>query len=898
MPIPILTSKLQIPPLRPNLVQRPDLMTRLNAGLHRKLTLISAPAGFGKTTVTSSWITQHKITTAWVSLDERDGDPSRFLAHLIAAMQTFDDDIGRLASEALHTVQPLAMDAVFTSLFNEIVVIPHDFWLVLDDYHVLQSPEIDEAMTFLLDNLPPQMHLVIITREDPQLPLSRLRVRDQLTELRADQLRFTLRETSTFLNQVMNLTLSASDIEALEKRTEGWVAGLQLAALSLRERADTQEFIRAFTGNHRFVVDYLLEEVLQRQPSDVREFLLHTSILDHLNSPLCDAVTGRNNSQKTLETLERHNLFVITLDDERGWYRYYHLFGDALYSMLKNKFPEYLSGLHQRASDWYSKNNHPFEAIQHTLLADNFEQAAALIELRWASMSESYQSDLWFKWVSQLPETIILKHPVLCLGYGWVKLQRGDFETAEVWFQRAERWLDATPEDQQQMVISDQQQFEELPASLHHARGYLALTLGDTPVALQYAEQTLELNRHRHHVNYMQGMVMRGLAHLANGDLIHANQILSDFIAYLETTSHISDATEMVFIIGDIRITLGQLHAAHQAYENAFRFLARHGRTAVIGLEDLHRGIADVYLVWHQLTLAEENILAAQEIGEQGVTRPNWLSRLYTTQAQLKIAQGDLETAIELLNEAERQATPIPVLIKQPIPAMRANVWIRQGKLDAAQRWAHEQGLSADGDITYLQEYDYFVLARLQLARYRTQPSDNLRISTHDLLTRLQRSASAGKRTSHTIESLILEALLYDAQHEPTLAMQSLHQVLELAAPEGHVRPFVDEGQAIINLLRDAITQQITPDYTMRLLAAFDNPNSPRSEAQPLVDPLSERELDVLRLLKTELSGPEIARELYISLSTMRTHTRNIYGKLGVNNRRAAVRRATELTLF
>jgi LuxR family maltose regulon positive regulatory protein len=396
----------------------------------------------------------------------------------------------------------------------------------------------------------------------------------------------------------------------------------------------------------------------------------------------------------------------------------------------------------------------------------------------------------------------------------------------------------------------------------------------------------------------MQGMVMRGLAHLANGDLVEANETLSDFTAYLEATRHISDATEMVFIIGDIRITLGQLHAALQIYENAFRFLARHGHTAVLGLEDLYRGVADVHLAWYQLSLAEENIHAAEETGEHGITRPNWLSRFYVTQAQLKIAQGDLETALDLLDEAERQTTPLPVLIKQPIPAMRANVWIRQGKLDSAQRWAHEQGLSVDGDITYLQEYDYLVLARLQLARYRTQPSDNLRTSTYDLLARLQRSASAGKRTSHTIESLILEALLYDAQHEPTLAIQSLHQALELAAPEGHVRPFVDEGQAIIDLLRDAVTQQIKTNYIRRLLAAFDNRTALHPEAQSLVDPLSDRELDVLRLLHTDLSGPEIARELFISLSTMRTHTRNIYGKLGVNNRRAAVRRATELTLI
>jgi LuxR family maltose regulon positive regulatory protein len=644
------------------------------------------------------------------------------------------------------------------------------------------------------------------------------------------------------------------------------------------------------------------KKVLHRQPPLVRDFLLYTSILDHLNGSLCDAVTGRDDSQHTLETLEHNNLFLVPLDDERDWYRYHHLFGDALHSMLKSKWPDHIAMLNQRASDWYSEHNRPHEAIQHALLAENFEQAANRIEITWSTMSESYQSDQWFEWASQLPEAIVLRHPVLCLGYGWVKFGHGDFETAEMWFQRVEDWLDATPEKQKQMVVNDPQQFEELPASLHHARGYLALTMGDTSAAIQYAEPTLKLNRHYHHVNYMQGMVMRGLAYLANGDLIQANQTLSDFIAYLETTSHISDATEMIFIIGDIRITLGQLHTAHQAYENAFRFLARHGRTTVIGLEDLHRGIADVYLVWHQLTLAGENILAAQEIGEQGITRPNWFSRLYTTQAQLRIAQGDMDAALHLLDEAERETTPLPILLKQPISAMRANVWIRQGKLDATQRWAHQRGLSEQDDITYLQEYDYVVLARLQLARYKAQPSDQLRVSIHNLLAKLYQTAYTGGRMSHVIEVLILKALMYDAQQEPSLAVETLSKVLILAEPEGHVRPFVDEGQPMADLLHRAAQQKITLDYTSRLLTAFDNPASPRTKEHPLIDPLSdplsERELDVLRLLHTDLSGPEIARELFISLSTMRTHTRNIYSKLGVNNRRTAVRRATELALL
>ncbi|MCB9437347.1 MAG: helix-turn-helix transcriptional regulator [Anaerolineales bacterium] len=894
----ILSSKLQMPLLRPDLVQRSRLIDYLNAGLYRKLTLISAPAGFGKTTVASTWIAQSNYPTAWLSLDGRDNDSARFLRYIIAAIQRIDADIGQLASEVLQAGQQSSIEAVLTSLLNEIAVIPDDFWLVLDDYHLLESPEIDDALRFLLEHLPAQMHLVIITREDPQLPLSRLRVRDQLTELRVADLRFTVDEAAEFLNHAMGLTLSAQDIDALEKRTEGWVAGLQLAALSLQGRTDATDFIQAFTGSHRFIVDYLLEEVLHRQSETMREFLLYTSILGQMNGSLCDAVTQRNDSQKVLEVLERSNLFVIALDDERGWYRYHHLFGDALYNALNNEYPEHIPVLHRWASDWYVKQGQLQEAIEHALLANDFKQAADLIETIWPKMDENYQSGQWFEWASRLPEAVVLNHPILCLGYGWVKLLHGDLDMAEIWFQRAERWLDAPSEQHKQMAVIDQRLFEELPASICHARGYRALTMGDIQTAVQFAAQSLRLNRHHDHPNYGRGLVLHGLAQLANGDLIKADQTFSDFTAYMEAAGNIMDATELVFIIGDIRITLGRLHDAYHAYNNAFQFLARQGNPSVIGLEDLYRGIADVYLMRNQLVLAEENLLAAEELGEQGIIRPNWQSRLYATQAQLEIAQGDFATALQLLHEAEQQLVPTPVFLNHSIHALKARVWIRQGKLDVAQRWARQQGLSPDGDITYLREYEYLTFTLLQIALYQAQPSDILRTSTHNLLDRLYATTHDSGRIAHVIEVFILRALMYTAQHEIPLALNALHQALVLAEPESYIRLFVDGGQPIADLLREAEAQVIMPNYVHQLLAAFDAPTPPPPAAQALIDPLSDRELDVLRLLHTDLSGPEIARQLVVSLSTMRTHTRSIYSKLDVNNRRAAVRRAQELALL
>ena len=399
----ILSTKLFIPPTRPELVHRPRLIERLDEGLHRKLTLISAPAGFGKTTLLSEWVADCERPAAWLSLDDGDNDPSRFLAYLVVALQTIAANFGEGLLGVLQSPQPPPTDSILTTLLNEITTIPDDSVLVLDDYHLIDAKPVDDALTFMLEHLPPQVHLVIATREDPNLPLARLRARGQLTELRVTDLRFSPSEATEFFSQVMGLNLSAEEVTVLETCTEGWIAGLQLAALSIRGREDVPTFIRAFAGDNRYIVDYLVEEVLKRQSERIRHFLLQTSILERLSGSLCDAVTGQEDGRGMLEVLERGNLFVVPLDDKRQWFRYHHLFADVLHAHSMEEQPDQVRTLHLRASAWYEHNGSPSDAIRHALAAEDFERAAGLVELAWPAMHESYQSTTWLGWVKRCP---------------------------------------------------------------------------------------------------------------------------------------------------------------------------------------------------------------------------------------------------------------------------------------------------------------------------------------------------------------------------------------------------------------------------------------------------------------------------------------------------------------
>ena len=890
----LLLTKLYVPPPRSNLVFRPRLVEQLNKGLSsgRKLTLISAPAGFGKTTLVSEWIAGCERPVAWLSLDEGDNDPTRFLTYLVAALQTIAANIGAGVLAALQSPQPPPSESILTTLLNEITTLPDHFILVLDDYHVIDSKPVDEALTFLLEHLPPQMHLVIATREDPHLPLARLRARSQLTELRAADLRFTPSEAAEFLNQVMGLNLSAEDIAALETRTEGWIAGLQLAALSMQGHQDAASFIKSFTGSHHFVLDYLVEEVLGQQSESVQAFLLRTSILDRMCGPLCDAVlpapstSGQETAgQETLEYLERANLFIVPLDNERRWYRYHHLFGDLLRQRLGK--PKEFAEFNLRASQWHEENGDLGAAFHHAIAAGDFVRAAGLAEAAWQGMEESFRTAAWLGWVKKLPEEVIRVRPVLCTLLGWAFANAGEPEASELRLQDAERCLDGSD-------VANEAQLKPLPAMIALARAYNAQVQGNPVTTVKYAELALQIIPEDDFVWRAKAISTLEVTHWASGNLESAIRGIGDWMESMTQLGNHVFVVASAFAVADLLVGLGRLSEAERTYQDALQLAAQHGPEAEHITAHHHLGLSMIYRQRGDDTLAAHHMNRAAELGLQ-TTLVDWLYRWHVAQAQLKEAAGDLETALALLDEAKRVYIQTLVPDLRPIASLKAHIYLKQGRPDKARAWAAERGLSLADEVSYLHEFEHLTLARLEIAN----PLVNA------LLARLLQAAEAQKRRGSALDILLVQALAHEVQGNRPQALAALERSLALAEPEGYVRIFVDEGEAMRLLIEKQSRNRDHPlsDYVDKLLAAFTRPvAAPKSaiihQKSDMIEPLSERELEVLKLLRSELSGPEIAGQLIVSLNTFRTHTKNIFNKLGVNNRQAAVRRAQELDLF
>ncbi len=891
MTTPILATKLYIPPPRPKVVHRPRLIERLNEGLHqnqdlhqsqgfgRKLTLISAPAGFGKTTLVSEWVQAMggvipPMVIAWLSLDEGDNDPTRFLVYLITALQSIDANLAQGALSGLQSAQPPATEMILVSLINEIAATSVKIILVLDDYHWIDARPIHEALTYFLEHLPPQIHLVISTREDPQLPLARLRVRGELAELRADDLRFTPSEAAEFLNQAMGLNLSEEHISALEARTEGWIAGLQLAAISMRGCRDTASFIRSFTGSHHFVMDYLVEEILQQQPERIQSFLLRTSILDRLCGPLCDAVLldSSNSGQETLEYLEGANLFLVPLDNERRWYRYHHLFADLLRQRLNQQQPEAVAELHSRASIWYEKNGQEIEAFQHAAAANDVERAARLIEGKGMPLQFRGAMVSVMNWLASLPRTELDARPLLLVTYASALTMSGQpTSRVEAILQMAEAALDAATLE----GAEPGEKTRDLIGQIASIRAMLAIPQNQVEILIAQSRRALEYLHPDNLPARTTATWTLGFAHQLQGDRAAASRAYTEAISISQASGNIMMHIATTTCLGQVQETQNQLHLAVESYRSVLQLA---GDPPLPAACEAHLGLARICYQWNKLD-------AAQQHGEQSLQLARQMENVDTPAASwvilglLKLARGDATGATVLISKADNFLRQHHSAHRMPeVIAAQVLTLLYQGDLEAAADLAEKYGFPTSQ-------------ARVHLAR-----GDPL--SALAVLEPLRREMEAKNWKDERLRVMVLQAVALHAHDEKKQAVQVLDGALALAEPGGFIRIFIDEGPPMAALLQETTKYGIASNYVHQILGIFGEAKDQIPVSQLMIEPLTERELEVLRLLGTYLTGPEIARELMVSLNTLRTHTKNIYNKLGVNNRQAAVRRAEELDLL
>jgi LuxR family maltose regulon positive regulatory protein len=903
--VPLLTTKLHVPPARPAWVPRRRLVERLNTGLGqadgfaRKLTLISAPAGFGKTTLVTEWLRRLNPTLhagqqgsaepsfTWLSLDENDNDPVRFLTYLLAALQEIDPTIGQAAQTLLGAPQPPPPESFLTSLINDVAATPHPFVLVLDDYHLIRTLPIHQQLAFLLEHQPPQMHLVIATREDPPLPLARLRARGQMVELRQVDLRFTQTETADFLRRVMQLELASADVAALQRRTEGWIAGLQLAGLSLQGSDDVRQRVQSFTGSHRYILDYLLEEVFQRLPVAMQDFLLKTCILERFCAPLCDAVCSvgpdsseRENSQQALAVLEQGNLFIVPLDESRQWYRYHCLFADLLRHRLELEAPpSAVSALHRRASQWFLAQGYLAAAVQHSLAGSDWERAATLILDASKTMLQRGEVTTLLRWYQALPDGEVRAHPGLCLEYSWVLILTGQIEAADAYLELAYRAAQAAPAGETAFL-----------GAVTVAQAYAARARGDDRGTIELSQRALALLPQADADMRSVLAVNLGIAHWNLGHMAEAERALTEaHHAAQQSGNHYARLTALGFL-GVIQATRGRLHHAAELYEQA---IGSEAQLPPIALA--HNELSALYYEWNDLKAAAEHVQRGIELSQRSAN-PEIQTGAYRTLARLKQAQGDAAAALDALHQARQLArdNALSPLTHARNAACQVLIALAQDDLAAATRWAEQ--VTEDADACPFYPLLGLTPARLLLAQ-------NERAVAAEHLEACYATALRAGWQVGVIEVRVLQAL---AAPTPTAAGVFLAEALKLAEPEGYVRTFVDKGAPMAVLLRDAASHGVAPAYVGRLLAALgvgqvggEGESSPYAHphSAALVEPLSDRELEVLRLLAAGQTNREIALGLSVSINTVKTHLKHIYGKLDVNNRRQAAAQAKKLGL-
>ena len=914
---PLLTTKLYVPPARLNRVPRPRLNNQLNIG--RPVTILAAPAGFGKTTALSEWIPTSQHCVTWVALDDGDNDPVRFWMYVIAALQRLRPDLGANALTMLQLPQSPPITSILTTFINDITSFPEAFSLVLDDYHLIKLQAIQESLTFLLDHLPPRMRIILSTRADPPLPLARLRARDQLTELRAHDLRFTPDEAAKFLNQVMGLSLSTDDIATLESRTEGWIAGLQLAALSMQGHADISGFIQSFSGSHRHVLTYLAEDVLDQHPEGTVGFLLQTSVLERLCGPLCDAVTGQRDGHATLAKLEHANLFIMPLDDTGQWFRYHHLFAEVLRARLQLSQPDMIPELHLRASAWYEQNGLIVESIYHALeVADN-DAAVRLIESigMMVFVSGVMQYNLQ-TWLGKLPDSVVRSRPKLCLIHAWLLLNQGSFTDALERVDEGEQAL------QHIRTAENASEAHNLSGELAATRAIIVMSKGefDAEQIITWSEAALA-ELHPQNLTFQSAALgASGVAYLRLRDVRRAEQSLAEAVTTAQAGGSVYMTVAAVVNLAQIQRARGDIRAAQTTCLQCLDWLAERGVSNWPNAGGVHANLAALFCEVNDMETALRHAKLAIEMTGQGTNPPATLMSLVAL-ARVKEIQQDWDAILGLLRQIEQLQSQVQIpWLRAHWPSIHAHFYLAQGKVADASVLLRKNDVSRDVaqslDLLWACEYDWITPVQVWIAQARGPGDEVVLVQALATLERLLQRAEALGLVWLQVKVHALCSLAHSSLGNPSQAQSSLERALTLAAPEGYIRTFVDEGEPMQEAIkrwrlefgkRKNLTEAQTRlmAYADKLLGALsENPPglpTPDQAGNSLlyqsdhIEPLSARELQVLHLIAEGLSNDGIAQKLFLSTSTVKVHLKHIYGKLQVHNRTQAVARLRELNL-
>ena len=903
----LLATKLHVPRPQPGFVPRPRLVEALGEGLARGRVLVCAPAGFGKTALLADWARGGGRPVAWLGLDGGDNDPARFWRYAVAALDRARPGLAERVGPLLGPPPPRSFEGLVTGLINELAVQPgpDEVLLVLDDYHLIDSGPVHESVAFLLENLPPGLHLVVSSRADPPLPLPRLRARGQLAELRAAELRFTTEEAAALLGAAAGPGLPGTAVAALTARTEGWAAGLQLAALSLRGQADPAGFVAEFTGSHRFVLDYLADEVLDGQPGQVRAFLLETSVLERLSGELCDAVTGRSGSQAMLHHIERAGLFLVPLDEVRGWWRYHHLFADLLRARLEREQPGRVQELHRAAAAWSDEHDLGDDAVRHALAAGDAAWAAQLVERHVDALLRRSEGVTLRRWLSTLPVEVLRARPRLCLAQGFNAVVSGQVEAIEPLLDDAERAFAATGSQPPEPPVGPAGGvLANVPAGIAFLRAELARLRGDAARAVDWARQArAQLGDSDF---YLRTLIRANLAvaDWLRGRLGQAERSLAEALAERRAAGEGYLATRVCHDLGQVQRAQGNLDAALATYRQALDIAGE------VSSQPPHLGMAHVGLA--EVLYERDELAAALDHATRGVTLCRQLAFTpplatgLAILARIRQAQGDAAAALEAMGEAGQvELSPQVIALLNPVPSQRARLLLAQGDVRAAAQWAKVAGLGPDDEPDYPRERGYLLLARVLLAQDRPGPALTL-------LQRLLATAASQGRTGSIIEIQALRALALAARRDHASALGALAEALTPACRQGYVRVFADEGapmHALLARLSAAQRDQRGPargvhaGYLAALLRACGQadavpPQRRAAAAVPgLVEQLTNRELEILALLAAGTPNPRIAEELVVTLDTVKKHVTHVLGKLGAANRTEAAARARQLGL-